>query len=174
MPTPLAPTRDERLFEIAIEPHLSRLASLARKILGSFDLALDAVQGALVALWKEDSLPRDASGWLVRAVVHRSLHASRTLRRRRRHERGAAAGRREADRRLDPARIVERREFAARVDRALAALPRAQREPLVLCVAEGLDYAEIARRLGIPIGTARSRLFRGRRALCRLLSCEEN
>ena len=46
------------------------------------DLADDAVQEALLSLWKEGRMPQNPEGWLVRAVVHRSLHLNRSRRRR--------------------------------------------------------------------------------------------
>lgn len=51
------------------------------------------------------------------------------------------------------------------VVRALASLPEKLREVVVLSDIEGLSYAEAADVLGIPVGTVKSRLFRGRRAL---------
>lgn len=51
------------------------------------------------------------------------------------------------------------------LDRALDALPTEFREPVVLRDVMGLDYAEIATVLGIPGGTVRSRIARGRAAL---------
>lgn len=55
------------------------------------------------------------------------------------------------------------------VERALLQLPEAFREVVILCDLEGLSYAETAQQLGVPIGTVRSRLFRGREILRRLL-----
>ena len=51
------------------------------------------------------------------------------------------------------------------IDDALQALPADFRAPIVLRDVLGLDYAEIAQVLGIPPGTVRSRIARGRRAL---------
>lgn len=51
------------------------------------------------------------------------------------------------------------------VVRALAKLPDKLREVVVLSDMEGLSYAEAAEVLGIPLGTVKSRLFRGRRVL---------
>ena len=48
------------------------------------------------------------------------------------------------------------------VDRALDALPTPYREVLVLREVDGLEYAEIARRLDIAVGTVRSRLHKAR------------
>jgi RNA polymerase sigma-70 factor (ECF subfamily) len=50
----------------------------------------------------------------------------------------------------------------------LRSLPAQQREVLLLIGVEGMGYAEAARLLGVPVGTAVSRLARGREALRRL------
>lgn len=67
----------------------------------------------------------------------------------------------------------EKQFFDAFVDgqvvRAIESLPQEFREAVVLSDVEGLNYAEIAAVLDIPIGTVKSRLFRGRRALERKL-----
>jgi RNA polymerase sigma-70 factor (ECF subfamily) len=61
-----------------------------------------------------------------------------------------------------------------RLDRALAQLPADQRDVIVLRDVEGFEYLEIARMLGIPIGTVESRIFRGRARLRELLRPEES
>src|SRR5262249_58944513 len=53
----------------------------------------------------------------------------------------------------------------ARLETALLALPEVIRAVVVLVLIEELTYEEAARVLGCPVGTVRSRLFRGRRAL---------
>jgi RNA polymerase sigma-70 factor (ECF subfamily) len=55
------------------------------------------------------------------------------------------------------------------VDHALAQLPEDFRAAVVLRDLCALDYAEIAEVLGVPIGTVRSRIARGRAALVPLL-----
>jgi len=60
-----------------------------------------------------------------------------------------------------------------RIDRALAQLPDEQRQVIVLRDIEGFEYLEIARLLGIPIGTVESRIFRARARLRELLRAEE-
>ncbi|MFK3983551.1 RNA polymerase sigma factor [Micromonospora sp. NPDC050397] len=53
---------------------------------------------------------------------------------------------------------------------ALAALRKPEREVLALCVWSGLDYAEAAEALGVPVGTVRSRLSRARTKLAKLVA----
>ena len=63
--------------------------------------------------------------------------------------------------RLDDAERLEK------IHAALSGLRRAERDVLALCVWSGLNYAEAAEALGIPVGTVRSRLSRARRKLLR-------
>lgn len=65
----------------------------------------------------------------------------------------------------DPEARLRREDARRIVRRALAALPDAQREVLVLREFEGLKYQEIAELLEIPAGTVMSRLYTARRSL---------
>lgn len=62
------------------------------------------------------------------------------------------------------------------ISKALAALPAAQRSTLLLIALQGLSYEETAKITGVPVGTVRSRLSRGRSALTVMMNgviCEE-
>jgi len=52
-----------------------------------------------------------------------------------------------------------------KVREAIDRLPEEYRAAVVLSDVEGLNYAEISETLGVPVGTVKSRLFRGRRRL---------
>lgn len=65
----------------------------------------------------------------------------------------------------DPEAALSRRQDAARLEQALAALPVELRECLVLRELEELSYKEIAEITGVPVGTVMSRLWRARRVL---------
>ncbi len=65
---------------------------------------------------------------------------------------------------------AEKREWQDRLQQALAQLPEEFRQPLVLRDMEDLDYDEIAAITGAPLGTVKSRIFRGRRHLRELLA----
>jgi RNA polymerase sigma-70 factor (ECF subfamily) len=64
---------------------------------------------------------------------------------------------------------LERVDLGAAISAALAALPPHYRVAVVLVDVEGQAYEEAAEVLGVPVGTVRSRLFRGRRLLQDLL-----
>jgi hypothetical protein len=55
------------------------------------------------------------------------------------------------------------------LDRALARLPEEQRTVILLVGLEGMRYEAVAEVIGVPVGTVRSRLSRGREALRRLM-----
>ena len=59
------------------------------------------------------------------------------------------------------------------LDRALARLPDEQRQVILLVGMEGMRYEEVATILGVPIGTVRSRLSRGRETLRGLMGMDE-
>lgn len=147
-------------------PRLRPLRALAEKILGCNDLAEDAVQEALIALWQTKNQPHRPQAWLAQAVVNRSLHHLRTVARRRKHECAAPATCRITQ---DPARHLEHSELRSRLESAIRALPSEFRQPFELYELEGLDYRQISKRTELPIGTVRSRIFRARRRLRDLL-----
>jgi Sigma-70, region 4 len=64
----------------------------------------------------------------------------------------------------------EKRLEVQDLERALAKLPEEQRLALLLVGMEGMRYQETSAVLGVPVGTVRSRLSRGREALCQLMS----
>ena len=147
-----------------VEPHLALLRRVALRILGCPEQAQDAVQEALCALWQAHGRPVEIRGWLVRTVVHRSLHRRRSEGRRRRWEERAALDQDAACPICNPADELERRETLTVLEGALALLSSEHRVVLALRAA-GLEYDEIAAELGLPVGTIRSRLNRARRSL---------
>jgi RNA polymerase sigma-70 factor (ECF subfamily) len=71
---------------------------------------------------------------------------------------------------VNPAEGLERAELREQIDHALEQLSYAHRTVLVLHEFEGLEYKEVAKRMGCSIGTVMSRLFYARRKLALLLS----
>jgi len=146
----------------ALYDRFGRVAyGLALRILRDPTLAQDAVQDAFVAAWRTaaafDPGRGRASAWLLTLV----------------HRRAVDLVRREDRRRGDPLEAAPPAAGAAtheeawvrderrRVQAALAELPPDQREALELAYYGGLTQSELAERLGIPLGTVKSRMFAG-------------
>lgn len=165
-PVPDDPTWHDNYgkFQEQVRPHLTAARTTARRILGDDDAAADAVQEALISLWQAGPVPDHLRRWLLRTVVHRSLHARRS-RVRRAHWEDRGGDTVAPCVLCDPERELEIRELLDTLEDALAHLPPDQREIVRLRDVEGLDYREIADRLGVPIGTVRSRLNRARARL---------
>ena len=66
---------------------------------------------------------------------------------------------------LSPAEVVEQRTRVRKLNMALRSLDPEMREALLLVTVDGMSYREAARMLGIPVGTVRSRISRGRAQL---------
>ena len=153
----LVPPMNEakRLVEL-----IPRLRRYARALVGDRATADDLVQDTLERAWAKLHLYRrgtDLRAWLF-TVMH-NVHVNRVR----------------ASRVTDTLED-EMPELAQRapqgdallvrdLDRAIARLPAEQRAVLLLVTLEEMSYEEVARTLGIPIGTVMSRLFRARRVL---------
>ncbi len=168
-----ARTGDERALDLLLREHQGRIHAICRRLAGNESDALDATQEALIAIVR--GLPRfdgrsAFSTWSYRVATNACLDELR--RRTRRPVTGLDEERAEAlHSRSDSGpgledRVVDRHLL----DDALAGLPEEFRAPVVLRDQLGLDYAEIAEVLGIPPGTVRSRIARGRAALSRALA----
>jgi len=140
----------------------------ARRVLGNDAAAQDVVQDVFVQLWSHPDRYDPAAGslrsYLITAARHRAVDVLRgELRRVARQERSyRQAGE-------QPARPADEEAMAAEtadvVRDAVRALPENQRRVVELAYFGGLSYREVAQAVGIPEGTAKSRL---RLALARL------
>jgi RNA polymerase sigma-70 factor (ECF subfamily) len=177
---PAASSNPAAAFFAEAEPHLDRLYRVGRRLLGSAEDAADLVQETLLRAFRTWSSFRpgtDSRAWLFTILY--SIFANRWQQRRRRpsevslqeleerFERELAAPSWE-----DPLTRVQAGKHGAgeAVDAALAALPPEFAAAVVLVDLEELSYEEAAAVLGCPLGTVRSRLFRGRRLLAALLA----
>jgi RNA polymerase sigma-70 factor (ECF subfamily) len=156
---------DDHSQRPAVALHVPSMRRVARRILGRDDLADDAVQEALITVHGIREAPRNFEAWLLRTVIHRSLAVRRAELRRSRHELAAAEAFAGVARFPDPEAALHRKELAGRIGSALQALPIDQRRAFVLREIHGLEYGSISSRLGVPVGTVRSRLHRARRTL---------
>jgi RNA polymerase sigma-70 factor (ECF subfamily) len=155
-------------FEELVRRHEDRLFGLALRMTGNRTDALDATQDAFVAAFRRArSFRGDAAfgTWLYRIAINATQDVLRkrgrvVLSATEESEAPAAAG---TDRVEDA--VVARLDIA----RALAALPEEYREAVVMHDLGGVPYEEIAQLTGVPMGTVKSRISRGRRQLAGLL-----
>jgi len=142
------------------------LYTVAYRLTGNDDDAQDLVQDVLLRVRRglETYRPGSLEGWLSRITTNAFLD---DVRRRRRRPLDALPD--DPDRAVPPAIGADETSAAEsisdEVQAALTRLPDEYRAAVVLCDVVGLSYEEIGEALGIPVGTVRSRIHRGRRQL---------
>jgi len=148
--------------------HLDRLLRAARALTGSAQEAEDLVSETMVrVLARPRRIEREAEiGYLLRALRNTWSDTLRT-----RSRRPATAAMPEDFEHADSFsdRRAHQRAEANEVLAAVAQLPSAYRDAIVLVDVAGLTYSEAAQELGVPRGTIMSRLSRGRSAVVRQL-----
>jgi len=153
---------DRAALDRLLRRHYDRLFHVCRRLTGNDADAYDATQEALVAIvrgLRHFDGRSSFSTWAYRVATNACLDELR--RRARRPEPADGEVLAPADE-TDVATAVTDR---LTIDEALAAIPDDFRAAVVLRDVCGLDYAEIATVLGIPPGTVRSRIARGRGAV---------
>jgi RNA polymerase sigma-70 factor (ECF subfamily) len=160
---------DRAAFTSLVNATSDRMFATAYRILRDPSLAEDALQSACVTAWKQLPSLRDPDrfeAWLRRLLVHACY---------------AEAGRRKAwasnvtalpldgPAGSDEYASVDDRDVP---DRAFRRLSVEHRATFVLHHYLGLPLVEVAATLGIPAGTARSRLFHATRTLCEAIEAD--
>jgi RNA polymerase sigma-70 factor (ECF subfamily) len=153
-------------WEEVARDHGRFLYNVAYRLTGNDDDARDLVQESLLRVRRglETYQPGSLEGWLARIVTNVFLDE---VRRKRRRPLQALPD--DPDRVLPPFVGADDAAAAAglstEIQAALAALPEEFRVPVVLRDVADRTYEDIAGALGVPVGTVRSRLHRGRRML---------
>lgn len=156
-----------RRFEQLVLPHLDAAYNLARWLTRNDHDAQDVTQDAMLRAYRFiDGLRGEPRPWLL-AIVRNACMS--WLKANRPAELAGAldveAAEAEPDRGDGPDALVAREVDRRMLNEAIAALPPQFREALVLRELEDLAYKDIARIVGVPIGTVMSRLSRARRLL---------
>ena len=162
---------DHAAFASLVGASVAQLEAVARLILRDHELARDAVQEAYIRAWR--SLPglqepERFDAWLHRLTVNACLDAVR----RRRH-RAIEVDIEPLDMRAagDPINQVAHRD---QLERGFVRLSVDQRAVLVLHYYVGMSMPDLAETLGIPLGTAQSRLGRALLALRSALAADDD
>ena len=167
---------DGAAMDQLLRRHYDRVHAVCRRIAGSTRDADDAAQEAMIRVVRNiDRFDgRSAFGtWVYRIATNTALDELRKRKRRPQlHVVDDEGGERDladefADRHIDD--VADR----ITIDAALAELPDEFRAAVVMRDVGDLDYAEIADALGIPVGTVKSRIARGRRMLVEKLGNRE-
>ena len=153
---------DREAFTVLVHQVSDTLYSVAQRILRDPGLAEDALQNALVLAWRRLPKLRDPDrfeAWMRRILVHACYDESRRAKPWRAQVRSIPMA--------DPAEPDGSGAFADRdeLERAFRRLSVEQRAVFVMHHYLGLPLVEVAETLGIPAGTARSRLHYATRSL---------
>lgn len=159
---------DHEAFTEVMRIHEGRVFSVCLRIMGSRDRALDAVQDTFLTVFRKSGQFKGKAAvgtWIYRIAVNTCYDHLRK------------AKRRPADPMPDyhdPADDsaedeVDSAGIRPDIRQALQNIPEEFRAAVVLSDMEGMSLPEVAEVLGIPVGTVKSRVFRGRRQLARLL-----
>ena len=168
---------DVRAFAVLVEKYQDRLFNSTYRLCGNYQDACELTQEAFLRALRSIAGFRGEAKfytWLFRIALN--LVRSHQRRAGRRHFSSLdepdgklefasqAAGLLGGDC-ADPAQQAMRAEREGKVTAAIGRLAEQYRTVIVLRDIEGLDYEQIAETLGIPIGTVKSRVHRGRLAL---------
>jgi RNA polymerase sigma-70 factor (ECF subfamily) len=168
---------EARALEIVYERHSRGVYSMALRLLSDGPAAEEVVQETFLKLWRQPSAYQPGRGrlfpWLLGVAHHRAVDLLRRRQLEQRHRveslpsangdaltdlldnRGLASG--DDDPQLRAGALEDR----VAIGRALAALPPEQRIPLELAYYKGMTQLQIAKLLGSPLGTIKTRMRLG-------------
>ncbi len=159
---------DHESFATLMRAHEDRVFAVCLRILADREMALDATQDTFISAFRKAHQFQGNSAvatWLYRIAVNNCYDLLRRSRRR------PVERLPEYFDQADPSatEMVEGAAHRREIEEALASLPPDFRAAVVLSDIEGLSLPEVALALGVPVGTVKSRVFRGRRMLARRL-----
>ncbi len=156
---------DRMAFRLLYEAEAARLHGLALRITRQPSLAADAVHDALLQVWQRaarfDPQRGSAEAWLTGLVRYRAID----LVRRRARETTGLEMPDEADTAPGPLERLMSSAAGQALHHCLSLLDEPQRRVILLAFTDGLSHAELAERLGAPLGTVKSWIRRGLLAL---------
>jgi RNA polymerase sigma-70 factor (ECF subfamily) len=161
-------TGDREAFDSVMKAHEDRVFSVCLRILGNRDRALDATQDTFLTVFRKAAQfqGRSALGtWIYRIAVNTCYDQIRRAQRRPVEP---------LPDHIDPSdpaaeEHIESAALRPEIERALATLPVEFMNAVILSDLEGLSLPEVAEVLAVPVGTVKSRVFRGRRLLAQRL-----
>jgi RNA polymerase sigma-70 factor (ECF subfamily) len=155
---------DQAAFSELYDRMQPRVLGLAIRILRDVGHAEEVTQEVFLDVWQVartyDPAKGSAAGWILRKTHSRSVDRVRSAQARRMRE--ARIGLRDL---LEPtediSETISLRIDSKRVERALGALPEAQRQAIALAHLGGYSHSEVSEILQIPVGTVKTRIRAG-------------
>jgi RNA polymerase sigma-70 factor (ECF subfamily) len=159
---------DRDAFDQIMRIHEDRIFSVCLRIMGDRERALDATQETFLTVFRKAGQFQGKSQvgtWIYRIAVNTCYDQLRKAKRRPSESLPDY---------VDPAdpsaeSVIDSAGLRPEIETALATLPQEFRSAIVLSDIEGLSMPEAAEALGVPVGTVKSRVFRGRRLLAKEL-----
>lgn len=159
---------DHEAFNQIMRNHEDRVFSVCLRIMGNREQALDATQETFLTTFRKADQFKGNSAlgtWIYRIAVNTCYDQLRRQKRRKTDP---------MPEHLDPTDFsaedaVESAALRPEIEQALATLPTDFRTAVVMSDIEGMGLPDIAEVLEVPVGTVKSRVFRGRRLLAREL-----
>ncbi len=169
-------------FEDLVTEYQKQVYHITLKMTGNEEDAFDLSQETFLKAYRSLSTFRGEAGfgsWLYRMAANLSIDF---LRRRKRGGQIVSLDAEEGERRpaeipdlsREPQNALERKELREKVRAGLQRLPHEQRLILTLRDVEGFSYQEISDTLKIELGTVKSRIYRARAHLARILTEDGN
>lgn len=163
---PLVGRKDPEAFEVLYDRHGGAAYSLAYRIVGDRAAAEEVTQEAFISVWRSgarfDSTRGSVRSWLLSVVRNRAIDFLRSRAGKAPKldfDDDSALEQRPATERTEDEAL--RRETAAELRDALAELPGEQSKVIELAYFGGFSHSEIARILGLPMGTVKGRMRLG-------------
>jgi|TARA_B110000914_G_scaffold225447_1_gene246185 RNA polymerase sigma-70 factor (ECF subfamily) len=163
---------DYRAFDLLVIKYQSRVVSVAFKYVKEIQLAEDISQEAFIKAYRALDSFREESAfytWIYRITANTAMNylTSKT----RRNESNFTDLVKDENLQFEipsadtPEEILMADDLRKIISKALTTLPEETRTALSLREFEGFNYEEISKIMNCPVGTVRSRIFRGREAL---------
>jgi RNA polymerase sigma-70 factor (ECF subfamily) len=169
---------DYRAFDLLVLKYQSRIVSIAFKFVKEIQLAEDISQESFIKAYRSIDSFREESAfytWLYRITANTAKNYLVSKGRRKESSISDLSISENEDffelpTNDSPEQILMAQSLKETIYDALSGLPEDTRTALSLREFEGLNYEEIAEIMNCPVGTVRSRIFRGREALENLIS----
>lgn len=163
---------DKSALRALYDVEAPRLVAVAQRIVRRREIAEDVVHDAFIAIWQRagryDPALGSARAWIYTLVRNRALNAIRDSRREDLRDAAEITPEDETESIITDA--VERLATESRLRSCLERLEPEKRECVLLSYVTGFSHGEIAGRLGIPLGTAKSWVKRGLTSLQECMS----